>query len=266
MTSELDIVNRALSAVGARSGAAGSVTALQSLNAPSNEAFQSNLLLHPTRDDLLRAAPWNFARKIATLSLLKAAPGTPENTSTATSWSSAYPPPPWLYSYAYPSDCLRLRQLVSALGYSGGVGAYGYPVLAGAGGASERMRKFAVATDTNSSGNTINVVLANLDNALAVYTAQITDPTMWDPNFQQALVVALAARLAMPLTGSAQLKQELLQEAQAYIQNARISDGNEGTTTTDYVPDWIATRGYAGDWITPGGFMAGWDSIGWLGI
>ena len=113
MTSILDIANRALSAVGARSGAAGSVTALQSLNASSNEAFQVNLLLNPTRDDLLRAAHWNFARKTALLSLLKAAPGTPENSSTPTAWSSAYPPPPWLYSYGYPSDCLKMRSVAT---------------------------------------------------------------------------------------------------------------------------------------------------------
>ncbi len=266
MTSVLDIANRALSAVGARSGAAGSVSALQSLNAASNEAFQVNLLFNPTRDDLLRGAPWNFCQKSALLSLLKSAPGTPENTTTPTQWSNAYPPPPWLYEYAYPSDCLRLNQIKSTLGYSGGAGGYGYPVLAGAPSGVGAMRKFKIASDTDSNGNPITVVLANLEDALAIYTAQITDPSLWDANFQQAMVTSLAARLALPLSGSAALKQELLQEAQLYVQNARVSDGNEGTTNTDHVPDWIAARGYAGDWITPGGYTSGWDAIAWLGI
>ena len=128
------------------------------------------------------------------------------------------------------------------------------------------MQKFAVANDVDGNGNAINVVLSNTDNALAVYTAQIANPATWDANFQQAMVASLAARLAMPLTGSAQLKQELLQEAQLYVQNARVSDGNEGTTSVDHVPDWIATRGYAGDWIAAAGYVAGWDAIGWLGI
>lgn len=267
MTSVLDIANRALSAVGTRSGASGSVSALQSLSAPSNEAFQVNLLLNPTRDDLLRAAPWNFCQKSVLLTLLKSAPGTPENTTTPDGWTNAYPPPPWLYEYAYPSDCLRLNQIKSTIGYSGVSGGYGFPVLAGGVESSPgAMRKFKVATDTDVNGNPITVILSNLDGALGIYTAQITNPAQWDPNFQQAMVTSLAARLAMPLTGSAALKQELLQEAQLYVQNARISDGNEGMTSTDHVPDWIAIRGYAGDWITPGGFMSGWDSIAWLGI
>lgn len=265
MTTVLDIANRALSAVGARSGAAGTVTALQSLTAPSNEAFQVNLLFNATRDDLLRAAHWNFARSTGVLSLLKAAPGTPEyaGATTVTGWSNAFPPPPWLYEYSYPAGCLKMRSLCRQSQYSAGGTGCGFSVVGGLGGGTQ---KFQVATDTDVNGNPITVILTNAENAIAVYTAQITNPEVWDSNFQQAMVVSLAARLAMPLTGSAQLKQELLQEAQLYIQNARVSDGNEGTTSVDHVPDWIAARGCGGGLVGGGGFAAGWDAIGWLGI
>jgi hypothetical protein len=267
MTSALDIANRALSSIGARSGAAGTVSALASFNEQSNEAFQVNLLFAATQNDLLRAAHWNFARKTATLSLLKSAPGTPENpTTTATVWSNAFPPPPWLYEYSYPADCLKMRMICREVRYSGGGVGFGYPVLSGFGGDGGRYQKFAVANDVDLQGNPVTVVLADANHAIATYTALIKDPDLWDSNFQQCMVAALASRLAMPLTGDKQLKSEALQEAQMYVMNARVSDGNEGTTTVDHVPDWIAARGIRGDWIAGGGFVAGWDSVAWLGI
>lgn len=264
MTTELDIANRALSAIGARSGAAGTTSALTSFNEKSNEAFQVNLLFHSTRDDLLRSAHWNFCRKTAVLTLLKSAPGTPENPAAATAWTPAFPAPPWLYEYSYPTDCLKMRTICRQMQYSGG-GGYAYPAAFGLGGGGDHSQKFIVATDQDSGGNPINVVLCNANKALGVYTAKIINPDNWDSNFQQAMVSGLASRLVIPLSGDKQMKQELMQEAQMYVQNARITDGNEGTTTTDHMPDWIAVRGVAGDGLL-GGFTMGWDSVAWLGI
>lgn len=267
MTTILDIANRALSAIGARSGAAGTVSALQSLNEQSNEAFQINLLLGSTRDDLLRGAHWNFCRKTAQLSLLKSAPGTPENPNTATCWTSAFPAPPWRYEYSYPSDCLKMRSLARQWQYGGGAGGgYAYPVgFGGGGGGDQRTQRFIVATDQDANDNPITVVLCDANKAIGVYTAQIINPDNWDSNFQQCVVAALAGRLAMPLTGDKGLKQEMLQEAQMYVMNARVSDGNEGTTNVDHTPDWIQARGLGGDGVL-GGFMMGWDAVAWLGI
>ena len=47
------------------------------------------------------------------------------------------------------------------------------------------------------------VVLANIPNAVAVYTGRITDPTTWDTGFAEALIAALGKRL-MPVLGSMQ--------------------------------------------------------------
>jgi hypothetical protein len=266
MTSVLDIANRALSAIGARSGSAGSTSALSSLNENSNEAFQVNLLFNSTRDDLLRSAHWNFAAKTATLSLLKSAPGTPQNpTTSAVAWNNTFPAPPWLYEYGYPSDCLKMRQLAPPGQYSAGGGNYAYPVGFNFGGACGPLNKFIVATDADSSGNPMSVVLTNVFGAIGVYTQQIINPDMWDVNFQSAMVAGLAARLVMPLTGDRGLAQMLVQETQMYVQNARVSDGNEGTTSVEREAEWIMARGQGGGWIGTG-FYAPWDSIGWLGF
>jgi hypothetical protein len=118
MTTEVDIVNEALQCIGSR-------TTVASLSENSNEAIQANLLLHPLRDALVRMAPWNAARNYANLTLITAAPGTPENTSfpTPVMWNKGLPAPPWAYEYQYPVDCLRPIHIVSQqqTGFSGGV-------------------------------------------------------------------------------------------------------------------------------------------------
>ena len=62
---------------------------------------------------------------------------------------------------------------------------------------------------------------------------------MWDDQFQQALVAALAGRLVIALTGDKGLAQLKMQEANQFIMIARVSDGNEGLTVNDVTPDWI---------------------------
>ena len=87
MTTDTDICNRAMGMVGARS----TIASLAQENSP--EARICRLYYATTLGAMLRSAHWNFARKVAYLSLLKSAPGTPENTATpaATTWSPAWP-------------------------------------------------------------------------------------------------------------------------------------------------------------------------------
>lgn len=104
MTTVTDICNRALQVIGTRT----TVTDAELTNETSNEAKQFNLIYNNYRDDLLRMAPWNCARKIANLTYITSVPGTPENTSPATNlWQPGQPAPPWAYEYQYPVDCLR---------------------------------------------------------------------------------------------------------------------------------------------------------------
>jgi hypothetical protein len=64
-----------------------------------------------------------------------------------------------------------------------------------------------------------------------------------DDNFQTAWTFGLAGRLAIALTGSVQIANMKIQEANAVIQIARAVDGNEGLTINDVTPDWIRMRG-----------------------
>jgi hypothetical protein len=247
MTSEVDIANRALSAIGTRSSIA-------SLDEGSNESIQVKLLLEPLRDELLRMAPWNCARNFINLSLICAAPGTPENpTAAPLVWDKGIPPPPWTYEYAYPSDCLRPVYIVPqfSTGFSSGV-----PITtAVTGGAPAFWNgppvRFQVSIDQidpksgkpTALGLDQRVILTNQEAAILCYVRRVVNPDVWDDQFQQALVAALGARLAIALTGEKGLAQMQVQMANEFIRQARVTDGNEGLTINDVTPDWIRTRG-----------------------
>ena len=247
MTSVADIANRALSSIGTRSQIA-------DLSEDSNEARQCKLLLEPLRDELLRMAPWSCALNFNNLSLICSAPGTPENpTAGANVWGKGIPAPPWSYEYAYPSDCLRAIYVVPQFttGFTSGV-----PITtAVTGGAPAFWNgppvRFKVAIDQidlntgspSPRGTDQRVILTNQEQAILAYIKRVENPDVWDDQFQQALVAALAGRLTIPLTGDRGLAQMKLGEANQYITLARQTDGNEGLTVNDVTPDWIRTRG-----------------------
>lgn len=234
MASEVTICNRALQAIGTRSQ-------ISSLTENSTEARNCNLIYTDTRDEVLSMAFWNFAKKTDFLSVLKQAPGTPGGVSTATQWSTSFPAPPWLYEYAYPVDCLTMRQIVQQpINAYVGVpftsnGQASYPYLVGPG------SLFEVASDT-ISGQDQNVVLTNQYQAIGVWTKQVTNTDLFSSNFIEALVTALSAKLAMALSGNVKLSGMQFEKANAMIIAARAQDANEGLTIIDPVPDWLAIR------------------------
>ncbi len=86
MPADTDIGNMALSRLGTRA-------TIADLTENSTEARQINLWYATVRDDLQSLVDWNFNR----VSQALAASGTP--------------PARWASSYAYPSDCLKMRRL-----------------------------------------------------------------------------------------------------------------------------------------------------------
>jgi hypothetical protein len=236
MASEVTICNRALQAINTR-------TSIASLSEDSVEARNCALIYADTRDEVLQMAYWNFAQKTAYLALLKSAPGTPSNpASTTNQWSTAFPAPPWLYEYAYPQDCIQVSRIVQQIqNYyigtpytSGGTSTYPYAVGPGS--------PFKVTTDEDSQGQQQSVILTNQYQAIAVYTMRITNPQLFGAQFVEALVQALAAKLALNLSGQIPLANLKFAQANAIIAAARASDGNEGLTVIDNMPDWITIR------------------------
>jgi hypothetical protein len=237
-SSQVQIANMALDVIGTRS-------TIASLTEGSNEANAIARHYDNALDCCLRSAHWNFARKQIPLTLLQDAT------------IGGVVPTPWLYEYAYPSDCVLMRQFIPMIqvgelspGVPGatpnspaGVAAYGPPV------------RFLAGTDLDITGNPIEVFLTNQPQAIGVYTFRNTNTQMWDALFVQELAAYLGARVCMSLTGDKAMMKMAFEMAQGFEAKAQSRNGNEGLTVIDSTPDWMRVRGYASDWSWPDGGM-----------
>lgn len=264
MPSPVDIVNQALGQIGARA-------TIASFDERSNEARAARLYYADTLDALLRAAPWNCCRRTDYLTLLKAAPGTPENpTSGPGYWTPAMPPPPWLYSYLLPSDCVKFRFVMPQVqqGDLTGTPIFSVPSFVPAPVYATQAQKFILGTDFDDGGNEVTTISTNQQQAIGVWNRRVENPGLWDSSFKQALIDSLAVRLAIPVTGDraiAQMMKGWATSAIGTINTARANDGNEGLTEDNHTPDWLQVRGYARNWTTTDS-LGFWDTPSFLVI
>lgn len=247
MTAPVDIANLALDAVASRAR-------VSSIN-PSDGSQAGDICSRQYQvrlDSLSRSAHWQCLRRQKTLTLLKSAAGTPTNADG----SGPTPPEPWLYEYALPNDYLKARFIPALISQNNAQ----TPVMANLTLTPppfiERVAiPFAIAIDTDVNDIEIKVLLTNWSNAQLVYTAQIANPDLWDSQFTTAFVAVLASFMQTPLNANTALLGQNISIAKAVIDAARISDGNEGPSTVDHLPDWIAARGWRGIQDT---FASGW--------
>lgn len=238
---------------------------------------------------LLRSAHWDFSRKQAPLTLLADSSGQTANVGTTV-------PVPWLYEYAYPTDCAKARfvpwnyanqtptvppvNIQPPNPNSPTVTGLGQPPLS-----NVRLMpaRFTVATDFNypplagqitwevqgvsPQGRT--VVLTNVQNANLIYTAIMLYPSVWDPLFRAALVSYLASEICLPLHKDKKLalalRPALIATAKEKIQQARVTDGNEGWYSSDIRVDWMNFRnaGFGGPWANGWGLNGGPGCMGY---
>lgn len=241
MTSQVTIGNLALGLMGARS-------VVTSFSESNPEAAQLSLWYDVDRQWLLRAHRWGFASKQDNLTLLATAPGVDLQPQTNLPW----PFMPWNYSYAYPSDCVQFRYIIPTYNAqpAGIVAPWALP---------QPPVRFYVSSIQNPSNQTIKAIFTNQMQAYGIWTADITDPDLFDPQFVEALSFLLAAHLAIPLSGDKSLANAMFQKAGQSIADAASRDGNEGIRIQDHVPDWIRMRGYGADYPT----LGFWGPMGW---
>ncbi len=162
--------------------------AISSLDENSTEAELCKLAYPVARDATLRDHPWNFAMRREALALL-----------------AETPPPGWAFVYQYPASCLAARYILPEIG----CGKPPFEVALGAGGRNK-------------------VILTDEPCAWLAFTGRVTDTTLFDPLFVQAVIVRLAADLAQPITGEAAKHQNLLRLYEGLLDAARLCDANEG--------------------------------------
>ncbi len=165
-----------------------------------------------TRDELLRQQDWGFAERNIAATLLKSAPV--EGYAVAPWNPVTNPPLPWLFEYAYPVDCLKVRAVKPT------------PVFVP--NFSPRPFTFSVANDT-IAGTAQQVILSSVPSAILVYTGQITDMLTWESLFVEALIDTLGRRLAPVLSAmNAQQEQDEKLETAQESNEVRLADMQRG--------------------------------------
>lgn len=246
------------------------------------------------RDQLLRAAHWDFARREAQLQIVADASG-------QTAGPNVLVPSGFLYSYNYPTDCVKVRFVpANYWNATPPIPASNItpfdstpPITPGLGqppfvGQQLRPSRFLLTSDPNyvpdGAGNDIpgispigqTLILSNVQNARCVYTFNATYPNLWDAQFRQALIAFIASEICIALHRDKkygeQQQTRKIAEAQGKIQAARVSNGNESWTNADIAVDWMRARasgggfgnGFWGGWSWdqgPGYMFGGWDAV-----
>jgi hypothetical protein len=145
-----------------------------------------------TRDEALQEIDWPFALR----EILLAANGQAA-------------PSPFLYEFAYPADCLRIRGMRPG------------PLT---GGTREFDPQPILYRSVNDSRTNARAILADQAAPVLIYTARITDPKDWEPPFGKRLIDKLAAKLGFKLMPEANLIQ------------ARLALAEQPPAATDLLP------------------------------
>lgn len=189
-----DIANMALASFGG-----GRIT---SLDDNSESARLISLNFDNCADTVLRAFPWNFARRIDLLGL------------TAETLGG------WDYVYQYPPDCLNVLKI-----YSSG---------------NTRLQtrdKFKIYTN-----GTTKLIACDVEDAYIEYTMSVTDVNMYDQCFAKALSYLLAAEVCNAKTGNTSKSQEMLKKYNLTINNALTAGANENNVQEDWPTSYTRGR------------------------
>lgn len=198
-----DVVNLALVRIGYK-------PLIANLYEGTKAAWHALRIYAQTRDLLLLEGQWEFAERNTILTLLKSAPLT--GYFPPTLWNATVnPPPPWLYEYAFPADCLKMRSIK--------------PTPLFVMNFEPKHNIYSIDND-NAFSPPQRVILTNMPAATADYVGQVTDPSTWDVEFTDALAAALGKRMAPFLVEPEAAKMATQDEAQATAQAEDIEGEN----------------------------------------
>lgn len=129
------------------------------------------------------------------------------------------PPQHWAYRYDYPSDCLKFRHI---------------------NGDARTGRRPPFRVMLTEGGQ--RCIVTDRRQAEGVYTADITNTTVFSPGFVEAFSWYLAAALAPALTGDVKKQEMALRVYQSFVGAAQRQDAQE--SGQDEMPDapWITAR------------------------
>ncbi len=212
--SEASIANLALLRIG-------STQSISSFADGSNEANQCAAAYPQCRDAVLADFPWPWAKAEAPLAQVAG----PEINNTRARAE-------WARSYRYPSDCIKVHQLLATPNPNDLPYGYSQPWL------RESTNPMPVEFDIGSDASG-RLILADFNGigygVTATYTQKVSDPTQFAPDFADALAWRIAVDLAMGLAFSDQKRQAAERGYEMSIRKARATAMNEVRTAISQI-------------------------------
>jgi hypothetical protein len=164
---------------------------IESFAEKSTEARQCALWYDAARQEVLEALDWPFARQRIALAL-----------------HADEPPPDWGFRYQTPADLIAVRRVQGEV-LSPDADAAPYTL------------------ESDFLGETVTV-LTNEPFARMIYTRDAKLPQMFPPLFVNALAHYLAFKMALAVTGKAQIEQKEAQVYAAALRASAASSANQG--------------------------------------
>lgn len=208
-TSPLEVANRALARLGARQ-------IVSSLDERSTEADLARRFLPDVTRECLALVDWRFASKAVALAQVGTAPA------------------PWGYQFQLPADCVTPREVAEAGVLS--TSTVQWP--------PQVPPKVRFATGLGADANAASVLVLWTDSPAPVlrYTAYVESVALWDAEFASAVAFALAAEMALPLTGKGEMRQIMLQGRAASLAQAAANNGQGAPRYADAIPEAVRVR------------------------
>lgn len=177
---------------------------IESLTEGTAESNECDTWYTFSRRQALAAHDWSFARKHLTLA---------DHTDD--------PDDTWAFRYQYPSDCVVMRKLQSPTS------------------AIDDAIPFEVELDTG--GDALSI-LTDLDDAIAIYTRNLTNVALFSEFFVVMLATAIASNVAFALTGKEELKKDMVEQFLQMSSAARATNANEQVGRAPREADYIRGR------------------------
>ena len=180
---------------------------IASLNEETEAARTCKIHYDMQRRVLLRAYTWGFAMKTAKLALIdKTLPG-------------------WKYVYAYPNDCVMARKIFNEQNT--------WCVL---------QKNFDGNMDQVILNDNTKALVCNHADAFLQYTYDVKDAELFTEDFAQALSYYLAGAIAVPLTGSQALAQQMQQMGSQLLEEAKFTQMKERNNVPEYPSKYFRAR------------------------
>jgi hypothetical protein len=176
---------------------------ISALTQTTTEAVQCNLYFETARDAVLADYTWPFATAYSALGLV-----------------AEDPSDDWLYAYRYPSDCIRVRRIVTGMGR-----------------ADMNPPAFAIGQDAQG-----RLIYSSHPDATIEYTARVSDPSRFDALFSEALSWRMAAFLAPSLGRVQGAQNTALQMYERTIGKARSTAANEAQQQPQAESEFVRAR------------------------